>query len=568
MKRITFLTFFLVISVLLLRATDVLAQNPTPPHSAAALAFQRVWPFIGNNTEGASVAVDAAGGVHLGFSAYTAMGGAWPAYYAYCAANCQNAANWTTTIVGDLGTWGGSTRLILDAAGHPRLLWFNETSISGPGVFQYAECNTACTNAANWTRVNAATTSSVAGSSYFSRYFVLDQQGHPRFIYTDTDASHPGTYYAYCDTGCSTSSTNWHEVQISSAYLLYEFSLVFDSNNGIHLAYRDATAYPDTLGYGVCTSNCTNADNWNSITLTDLGSGAAFSLRVDTQRRPRLAFYTGYLGSGNPANNLVEYVWCNTTCLQIANWDSYAVGLPASYGAEVDLALDQQNRPHLAYYVDDVVHSAYGLGYATCTTDCETQSAAWQAQFVETSNELDASDPIPIQSGCSISSWLEVGHTPVLALDAGGNPRIGYTAQHYQGGTCTIHSDMRLVRFARAGNSTPPAPTPPASVVVDGPAIGVINTSYTFTATVSPITATTPITYVWQATGLTTQTHTGRGTSDTVTFTWPAGATGLKTISVSATNQAGTKSSSRTILISATPIVFNHWVYLPAIRKP
>jgi hypothetical protein len=72
---------------------------------------------------------------------------------------------------------------------------------------------------------------------------------------------------------------------------------------------------------------------------------------------------------------------------------------------------------------------------------------------------------------------------------------------------------------------------------------------------------------VWQVTGLTTQTHTGRGTSDTATFTWPAGATGGKTINVIASNQAGNKQSSRAILISATPIVFDRWIYLPLILR-
>jgi hypothetical protein len=528
----------------------------------AALTFQRLWFFTNNNTDGASVAVDAAGGVHVGFSAYTSVGGAWPAYYAYCASNCANSASWTTTSVGNLGVWGGYTRLALDAAGHPRLLWYSQTSVSTPGVFQYAECNTACTNSANWAKVTLATASDYPS---YSRYFALDQQGRPRYLYTDTTTDHTGTYYDYCDANC-TSAAQWHEVQINSAFLLYDFSLVFDSTGGAHVAYRDATNYPDNLGYAECTA-CSNAAGWHSTLLVSMGSGAVFSLRLDAQNRPRLAFYTGYLGSGDPNNDLLEYVWCNATCIQEANWYNYALGLPANYGAEMDLALDQQGHPHVAYYVDNA-STSYGLGYAVCTANCETNTAAWQSQFVETSDNLDASDPIPVKSGCSISSWLEVGLTPSLTLDAAGNPRIGYTAKHYQGGTCTISEDIRLVRFALAGSTTPPVPTPPTSVTLNGPTIGAVNISNIFTATVSPITATTPITYVWQATGQTAQTHTGRGASDTAAFTWPSGATGQKTITVSASNAAGGPvSKSSTITIYATPIQFNHWVYLPVVIK-
>jgi hypothetical protein len=46
-----------------------------------------------------------------------------------------------------------------------------------------------------------------------------------------------------------------------------------------------------------------------------------------------------------------------------------------------------------------------------------------------------------------------------------------------------------------------------------------------------------------------------------------AGATGVKTITISASNKAGTAHGNNSILISATPIVFNHWVYLPAVLR-
>jgi len=63
------------------------------------------------------------------------------------------------------------------------------------------------------------------------------------------------------------------------------------------------------------------------FTLVNIGSGAAFSFRLDAQNRPRLAFYTGYLGSDNPNNNVLAYAWCNATCTLESNWDNYAPGL-------------------------------------------------------------------------------------------------------------------------------------------------------------------------------------------------------------------------------------------------
>jgi hypothetical protein len=82
------------------------------------------------------------------------------------------------------------------------------------------------------------------------------------------------------------------------------------------------------------------------------------------------------------------------------------------------------------------------------------------------------------------------------------------------------------------------------SVTINGPTYGYLNTDYTFAATVSPITATTPITYVWQATGQSPITHTG-GLSDAVTFNWAF--FGTQTITVTASNGGGVVTSTHVI---------------------
>jgi hypothetical protein len=110
----------------------------------------------------------------------------------------------------------------------------------------------------------------------------------------------------------------------------------------------------------------------------------------------------------------------------------------------------------------------------------------------------------------------------------------------------------------------PTGPTPPSSVSLGGPVTGTAYSSITFNATVSPGSATTPITYTWQATGQSLVKHTGGGTSDTINFTWIT--TGTKAITVTATNALGSATNSRTIAIPST-IVFDHWIYLPAVMR-
>ena len=81
---------------------------------------------------------------------------------------------------------------------------------------------------------------------------------------------------------------------------------------------------------------------------------------------------------------------------------------------------------------------------------------------------------------------------------------------------------------------------------------------YVFTATVSPITATQPVTYLWQATGQ-TPLEQSSGLSHTVTFTWEA--PGTQTITVTVTNAGGTISSTHVVTVAS------HKLYLPLLMR-
>lgn len=72
-----------------------------------------------------------------------------------------------------------------------------------------------------------------------------------------------------------------------------------------------------------------------------------------------------------------------------------------------------------------------------------------------------------------------------------------------------------------------------SGVVIDGPTEGQVGEEYTFSADVSPINASEPITYIWEATGQIPITHTG-GVNDVVALSWME--EGTKTITVTALN--------------------------------
>ncbi|MBI1880240.1 MAG: hypothetical protein HYR94_18805 [Chloroflexi bacterium] len=99
----------------------------------------------------------------------------------------------------------------------------------------------------------------------------------------------------------------------------------------------------------------------------------------------------------------------------------------------------------------------------------------------------------------------------------------------------------------------------PLQVTITGPTAGAINTASTFTATVTPTTTTLPVTYTWQATEQSQVVTTTSTLSHSIIFTWIT--TGAKAITVTATNEAGTVTTTHAITIDLNK------VYLPIISK-
>ena len=99
-------------------ATPTPTQTATPanPLGQRGLFLNRT-----NKTDSASIAVDAAGGIHFAYAAYEHVSGQRPAYYAYCAptVDCGIGSIWVTVSLSDDVE---EVQLALTKAGHPRLL--------------------------------------------------------------------------------------------------------------------------------------------------------------------------------------------------------------------------------------------------------------------------------------------------------------------------------------------------------------------------------------------------------------------------------------------------------------
>lgn len=430
-------------------------------------------PAIELPTAHPTVKVDPAGGVHIVFTPQSAVQGspARPAYYAYCAANCTNAAAFTIVPLGDgvdLAT------LALDPAGHPRLLLRVPAQSGAVFVFQYWTCDSNCLVRTQWSSGNVgyAYARQVGWVEPFIRSFAVDHLGRPRFVYYDAGADgedpHWGAFYAYCDAGC-TSAANWYEARLLADSQVRDFALAFSPTGQPRLAYatynRDTLAQP--VGYAECNQDCHVAANWSGILLADTASAsvshfATFALRVESHGRPRLALYTGTGVGGSLAPNALYYLTCNAAnCAQSQAWSALNLNFPQTHGEEgVDLALDAQDRPRIAYHAP--VAAGFGLNYAWCDGNCDNSAQGWRYEEIEASEEVNQELPIPPAPGCSfpqcnppvppctISTW-DTGVRPSLALDSAGAPRIAYDADHGQGGGCGTYTDTKQTRFVSFG---------------------------------------------------------------------------------------------------------------------
>jgi hypothetical protein len=90
----------------------------------------------------------------------------------------------------------------------------------------------------------------------------------------------------------------------------------------------------------------------------------------------------------------------------------------------------------------------------------------------------------------------------------------------------------------------------PAGINLSGSAAGLVGVSYIFDASVYPIAAVQPITYVWQATDQPPDTRTLDALFDTTRFTWLL--TGTKHITLTASNREGTAVATYTLDIATS----------------
>jgi hypothetical protein len=132
-------------------------------------------------TGSADVAVDAGGGLHMGFVHWEPSAEGGEALYGHCAGPaeaCGDSAAWATV---ELVPAARRVQVAATADGRPRLLIESEGAEGGT-AHTYAECDTNCGDAANWRLALLATAQEDPMAAVFAtdeapRTFALDPRG-------------------------------------------------------------------------------------------------------------------------------------------------------------------------------------------------------------------------------------------------------------------------------------------------------------------------------------------------------------------------------------------------------
>lgn len=406
-----------------------------------------------HNTGDPQVRVDARGGIHLVYPLVAAAG----AVYGYCPADCAGpdqvrTVTFTTDELGAVHT----ALLALDANDVPHVL------ISTGDAVLYGECEGPdCGDGASW---RVAVVYRYDGDwELTGEAFAIDPRGGPTFLmhayqaYLGLFAPPPGTRIFACAGGCLDAAA-WRSSQVSEQSWL-EPTLRFDASGAMHVAAVVPVEGDELVGYFRCDSGCLDGDPdaWPGVGVAYAFSDRyveevypAVSLALTAAGGVRLAFF-GLDGE----NRYLGYYECDANCTAGPDgWTLTALlyGEGASdLGDGIDLALDAQGRPRLAYTVQGNILVAH------CDVDCAGRdgTADWDLAVGELSDAIPA-DQVILEYNCTVAAWFL--RQPSLAIDAAGLPVLAYRAEDISGGVsrpdplrpaCVAGVDMSLTRFNR-----------------------------------------------------------------------------------------------------------------------
>ena len=161
--------------------------------------------------------------------------------------------------------------------------------------------------------------------------------------------------------------------------------------------------------------------------------------------------------------------------------------------------------------------------------------------------DLDRTLRLPIwddTTGIGVNGHFHASHFGIFRI-------VGYN----------VTNSWLLLEFISHDSSCGQHAVAPTSLSLAGPTVGLVETDYSFTATIAPANTTSPVTYTWEVTDQDTFTETS-GIDNVVMLDWST--PGSKTVLVTAVNGSGNSASQSVTIDIAIP---EQQLYLPMIIK-
>lgn len=396
--------------------------------------------------------VDDEGGIHMALPSITGKG----FHYSYCQPGCTGSEQ-VSDVIFSTEQNGPGLSLALDPQGRPHIL------IDAYLELGYAWCSGDCTTEAGW---NVGTLASYDQPDFeiTGDALAIGPEGRVHFLQHARrkilNQEHE-TWYATCAADCHLAG-NWerHLIEPEQSFLYPSLKV---RDDGVLTLGMLASANPDLgleyplAAYMECREDCSNGSNWNGAGLfeahdlwwsTDVGGSITLQLTGDG--KPRMAS----LARLDDGTVVLAWMSCDAAdCLDGDAWrvEGLVDSTDRSFGSGLHLALDELDRPHIAYTVSSNILQAF------CTADCNSDSPVWDLAVIEAGSEIEADD-IFLYTNCVFGAWFL--KDPQIGLLPGGRIAALYTAEDISFGgvssdpskpPCPIGVDMSLGRLSILG---------------------------------------------------------------------------------------------------------------------
>ena len=351
--------------------TNNTAMSPTatPTNSGGAVP-STVIDSIGDIGEFSSIAIDSYGFKHISYFDATNI----DIKYA-----TDKTGSWVTISIDTSGNVGSSTSIAIDSNDAVHISYYDATNTG----LKYATCSSGCTTTSNWNIVSVDTTGNVG---WWTSIAVNSNNAVHISYY---DSTNDDLKYATCASSCS-STSSWSKVTVDSSGDVGKYSSVaIDSNDAVHISYRDSTN--DDLKYATCSSSCSSASSWTTSTIDSVGNvGSRTSIAIDSNDALHISYH-------DITNGDLKYATD-----QSGSWANTTVDSVGTVGQYTSIAIDSNDVVHISYY--DATNK--DLKYATNMQSSIVSGVGGVIKFVD----RDA----------------EVGRYSSIAVDSSGDVHISY----------------------------------------------------------------------------------------------------------------------------------------------